>query len=137
MSKEEKKVKVISYEVAKKDVQRWLDFKRVDEKKQDESESQIESMVSAVMNGHLSIDNECVITQVLKHPSENGPKELKYKPRIKVSDVDRYSKKLDMAKYSDILVANICASTETASGIIKDMDKEDFRYAQDICLFFV
>ena len=58
----------VSREVAEKDVQRWLEAKRVRQSKKTLLADNIEVLVEEVMEGFISIDDDCNLTQKLRFP---------------------------------------------------------------------
>lgn len=126
----------VSREVAEKDVQRWLDHKRVKELKREKNKDAIESMIECVMDGTLVIDDECVITHNLLFPLGNDEniKELKYSPRLTVGRIGEYTKN---AKTNDERVRGyISALSGMSNGLISNMETEDYSVVGNVVIFF-
>lgn len=129
---------VVAKEVAEKDVNKWLDYKKVDPGKREEFSDNIDNLVNAISAGHLVYKNNELV-QTLKFPvgKDDAVKVLKYKARIKMSEIEARSQNIKGSSHHGILRAYICALTETHSDIIKELDTEDNRIAQSIATFFL
>jgi hypothetical protein len=126
----------VSREVAEKDVERWLDFKRVKGLKREKNKEAIESMIECVMDGTLVVDEECVITHNLLFPLGNDEsiRELKYAPRLTVGRISEYTKN---SKTNDERVCGyISALSGQANGIISKMETEDYSVVGNVVIFF-
>lgn len=136
-----KMAELVSREVAEKDVSRWLDTRRVSEKKRGEYSANIEDLIEAVSEGRLIVDDSGYLTQKLEFPmGESGSiKELKYHPRITVGDV-RQAMNAMSAKSSDAdarVISHIAASTKVATNVIQRMDTSDYSLSQAVAIFFL
>lgn len=129
----------ISKEIAIADVNRWLDHKRVRQTKREEYKQHIESLVSAVQDGLLTVEEDCIITQHLLFPiGENGSiEDLKFKPRLSQEQLNPYVSKLSSGSADERLRAYICALTGQAVGIVSKLDSEDNTISQSIAVFFL
>lgn len=126
----------VSREVAEKDVERWLDFKRVKELKREKNKEAIESIIECIMDGTLVIDDECVITHNLLFPLGNDEniKELKYAPRLTVGRISEYTKN---AKTNDERVRGyISALSGVSNGLLSNMETEDYSVVGNVVIFF-
>jgi len=130
----------VSKEVANKEVEKWLDYKKVDEVKRTDSVDSIEALAKAIESGNLSFDSkEHVFKQKLKWPIGEGEaiKELIYKARLTMNDVHLRTKNVKSGDAHGLITAYICALTEQNSGVIGCLDTEDNRIAQSIATFFL
>lgn len=129
----------VSKEIAIADVARWLDHKRVRQTKREEYKQHIESLVLAVQDGLLTVEENCTITQHLLWPiGENeNIKELSFKPRLSQEQLNPYISKLSSGSADERLRAYICALTGQAVGIIGKLDTEDNTISQSIAVFFL
>ncbi len=128
----------IAKEVAQKEVNSWLEFKKVDQTKIDDSEEVIEALVNGFINGYLTLSKETmVINHKLKFPVLKTT-ELNYKPRVKMSEIDAKTQNQKSGGGTNkILRPYICAVTETNSAVIAELDTEDNRIATGIATFFL
>ena len=62
---------------------------------------------------------------------------LKFKPRLKMGEIQSKSQNLKAGDTFALITAYICALTKINSGIIKEMDSEDYKIAQSVVIFFL
>lgn len=132
--------KKITEELAIKEVEKWLDYKRVSDKKREESESQIETMVSAIMEGDLVVsESGNKLTHNLRFPIGNNEeiKTLSYKARLSVKDRNRSLKGIKPTDTPEYILGHISALSDQNKALISEMDTEDHNIAQSIALFFM
>lgn len=140
MAKEKaEKATKIPFDIAEQEVLSWLDYKKIDELQRENQEDQIKSLISFVQNGYLELNEDKSFTHKLKFPVGEGEStsELKYKARLTEREI---SQKLHGVKSDDgdgRLLAHVQALTGQAKGIIAALDKEDFKIARAIAVFFV
>lgn len=132
----------VSKEVALKEVEKWLDYKRVDEKKRADSKDNIEALADAIAFGYLVLDKDFNLVHSLKFPllNEDGSvaaKEFKYKPRLKAGDVQNRTQNIKATDTFALIGAYVSALTDLNSGMVKQLDTEDYRIAQAIAIFFL
>jgi hypothetical protein len=145
MFKEEKggkeksaKKSLVSDEQAREEIESWLDYKKIDEAQREDGEDSIKNLVSYMKSGYLILNEDKTFTHKLKFPLEKADiSELIYKARITEREI---SQKLHGIKADDgdgRLAAHVAALTGQVMGIVKALDKEDFKIARTIALFFV
>jgi len=129
----------VTKEVALKEVKKWLDYKKYNNKKREENEDAIEHLAECIVEGTLVLKPDFVFEHTLIFPVGEGDmiSKLSYKPRLKMSEIEAKSAKIKASNTQALVRSYICALTETASGIIKDLDTEDNRVAQSIATFFL
>ena len=136
--KKQEKNSVVSEEIARKEIEVWLDYKKIDDQQREDQEGTIKSLISFLKAGHLVLNPDKSFTHILKFELENaGIKELTYKARLPEKEIRA---KLHGVKSDDgdgRLSAHICALTGQVMGIINALDKEDFKVARYIAIFFV
>lgn len=131
--------KLITEEIAEKTVNKWLDHKRVKETKREGLEAQIGSMVEAVMCGDLVLDEKtCVFTVNLAFGvGENEAiTSLKISPRMPVKKVKGYLKGVKAGDGDGRVAAYVGAMTNQVSGVIGEIDTEDYGLLSAIAVFF-
>lgn len=130
----------VSREIAAADVKRWLDAKKVTERKRESFKDQLEAMEDYVMEGILTIDENEIIRHELIHPLESDGEttltNLTYKNRLKVSEITAHTKSVKGSDTDGRIMAYVSALTGTATGIIKGLDSDDYSVAQNIVVFF-
>lgn len=132
--------KVINEAVARKDVERWLDFKKVGASKREDNSAAIDGIVAAVMDGDMIISQEGhEITHVLRFPigNNNAIKELNYKARLSIKERNKKLKGTKATDTADYLVALIAALASENKAVIEELDTEDHNIAQNVALFFI
>lgn len=132
----------ISEEVAIKEVNKWLDYKKVDDLKREENKDNIKELVHAICMGYLSLDKDFNFVQKLKFPIEADDKsivasEFKYKPRLRMAEIDSKTANIKATNPFALIGAYISALTDTNSGIIKQMESSDYSVARGIAIFFL
>ena len=129
----------VTKEQAQSEVEAWLDYKKIGSKKRESQEAQIETLVDAVAEGDLVLNEDKSFTQKLKFEVGEEIKilELKYRPRLDMSTIHS---KLDGVKSSDgdgRVLAYVAALTGQVKSVIKKLDSEDYSVAQSIAIFFL
>jgi hypothetical protein len=131
----------VQFDLAKAEVEGWLDKKRIPSKKRESLSGMNENLIDAVVEGDLSIDEETgVMTHTLVVPiGENeGCKELKYKLRITAKDVEPHKRLIKGSDFGDELTRIILALTGAPINIIRQLDMgTDRSIAEAIAVFFV
>jgi hypothetical protein len=138
----DKNKKRLSEEAALKEFERWLDFKKVKTKKRDGNKDQQESIIEAIVDGDIRIDEKCnIIYKLLQPITDDGGEvflaELTFKPRLKVHE---FNSKMKGVKANDVdgrLVAYVSALTGQNSGVIRKLDVDDYSICQNIIMYFL
>jgi len=135
-------MELVSQEVSRKEIEKWLSNRRVSERKQKDFEDTIEELTSYVSSGILEYDEDSkCLKQNLEFPlGENGGiKQLTYSPRLTVAEVRSAMSSLN-AKSSDAearIVAHIAAATKQPAHMVLKLDTVDYSVASNIALFFL
>jgi|GEM_PF-1080363 hypothetical protein len=137
--KEGKKfTEVMSHDLAASEVERWLDYKQIDDLQREDQEGSIKYLISYIKSGHLILNEDYSFTHRLKFPLDSaGLTILNYKSRVMEKEL---SSKLMGVRADDTdgrIVAHISALTGQVIGIIKSLDKEDIKIARSIAVFFM
>lgn len=133
----------IPLKTAQAEVDKWLDFKKVKTQKRENNKEQIELIVDAVCDGTLVLDEKTLVfTHKLLFPLGNSDnegtiKELTYKPRLMVRDINAKMKGVKANDPDGRIVSYVSALTDQPSGIIASLDTEDNSLAQQIVSFFL
>jgi hypothetical protein len=133
---------VVSYEQARDEVNGWLDYKKVKEKKREAYKDAIDTLVDGVKDGTLSIAEDMKITHALAFPVEDSTgkivfDKLEYKARLSVGEIGERTKGVKAADTDGRIMAHVSALTGKAIGLLNKMDTEDNSIAQSIAVFFV
>lgn len=129
--------KAVDIDTATADITRWLDFKKVSEKKRETKADAIDSLIDSVCEGNLTVGEDCVLKQKLIYPFDGELKvlELTFKNRLRVDEVKVKSNASEDA--FAFITPYVSALTGLPIGVIKKMDMEDFKIAQSIANFFM
>ncbi len=132
-------VKKVAREVAEKEIEKWLDFKRVRESKRESAEDQIEVMVQAIMDGFMTLNEETGVLSiqlVFSTGTDEKIKVLEIQPRANVGKLKRAIKGIKTADADGRVQAYIACITEQPMGVVLQLDTEDYALFQAIALFF-
>jgi hypothetical protein len=139
MAKQEPKVKQINREIAIDEVEKWLTYKKVSDKKRTARADNIESLIDAVEEGYLILNDDMSFTQLLKFPTEGEKSisDLTFQPRLKVGSIHNHLQGIKSSDGDGRMCAYVCALTRMHSGFIKSLDTEDYSIAESIAIFFL
>lgn len=127
----------VSKEVATEEVNKWLDYKKVKEKKRVAYKDAIESLADAISEGALVLNEDFSLTQTLDFPvgADKQFKSLDYKPRIDVSTIQKYMN--GVTGGDGRILATIAALSGQAKEVVAKMDTEDYSVASSVAIFFL
>lgn len=139
MTKRENK---FSYDQAQAEIAEWLEFKHISERKRNDNADFEEVLIDKMCQGLLKKNEDNSLTYSLQEPVKTEDGEiildtLTFKPRIRVSDLN---KRLKGVKPSDIegrQLAYIAAITGESSGKISSIYTEDFETCAAIVNYFL
>lgn len=126
---------VINRELAEKEVNKWLDAKKVRSTVRRENKLNIEAIIDGFEDGLLILSEETnCIKQILIHPT-TAIKELIIQPRLKVSE--RISKLKGAGDDADSrVVALLAALSGNLTEVLKGLDADDLAVSRNITAFF-
>lgn len=129
----------ITKETAIKEVDSWLDYKKVNEKKRETYRDHIETLVDAVCDGSVIIREDSVIVHELKFPIEGELpiNKLEYKPRVKVQTVHLHMQGVKQNDADGRVCAYVAAISSKPKEVIKALDTEDYSISQAVAIFFM
>jgi type I restriction-modification system DNA methylase subunit len=132
---------VLSKEQAEKEVNQWLDFKKVSDRKRSTKENiaNILKLVNAFEDGILSLDPTThVITQELLFPVGKDGKidKLNFVPRIPMQKITDELKGVQTDDIGKFMLAYIAAVTGETKNVLVHLDTEDYSIASSISAFF-
>jgi len=130
---------LVDKETATKEIESWLDYKKVSPKKRETAKENIENLIDAVQEGTLVVNADKTITHKLKFPLEGEASinELCYKPRISSGLVQMHMQGVKSSDLFGTYHAYGAALTTKPKEVIKKLDSEDFSIVQNISLFFL
>jgi hypothetical protein len=133
----------ISKEIATSEVNSWLDYKKISEKKRESFRENIDSLISAIEDGVISLSGETKeFTQTLHFPLKDDAGNdtitaLKYKARIKVDAVQSQLKNAKSSDAHEMIATYMSVLTGQPKAIIKSLDTEDYSLGNNIAIFFL
>jgi len=130
----------ISRDIAEKEVNGWLDNKKISASKREAKKDNIEVLVCGIMDGELVMNKDFTITQSLRFPlseSAEGIKQLIYKSRLSVAQTQACLKGVKMTEAYSLISSFVAVLTGQHNEAIVCMDSEDFSTAQAIASFFL
>lgn len=126
----------ISEEQAVKEVDSWLDFRKVSDSKRVINRNSIYHLVMGIMEGNLILTEEFNFEQTLKFPI-GDVKKLVYKPRLEMGSVAETLKGVLATDSIGNTLAYGAALTGTAMSIMKKLNSEDYPLVDHISFFFM
>ena len=131
---------VVKREIAEKEVNEWLAYKKVPDAYIKGSQMYISGIIIAIEEGTFTINETTKeITHKLKFPIGSGDlqiSELKYKPRLTVAAIQANVSGLGVTDLTGRTLGIIAALTGLPRTEIAAMDSEDLRPASDVAAFF-
>jgi hypothetical protein len=130
----------VSLEIAKQEIESWLEYKKISEKKREANRDTIENLVDAISEGYLVLESETKeLVHTLKFPTEGDQpiKELKYAPRLNGNKLNPYMVGVKTSDTDERVRGYIAALTSTSRGLVRALDSEDLSIAQSIAIFFI
>lgn len=129
--------KVMNEELAKTEVQKWLEHKRVKPRKIESNEASIEELENGFADGSLVLNPEThEIDLHLLFPIGDNVNKLTFKPRINVGQVHQRLREVKTGDVDGRIKAYISTLTNQPTNIIGSMDTEDYNLASSIAIFF-
>lgn len=136
----------ISYEQAESEIYAWLDHKRIRETKREKRADDIKELIEAAEEGLITVDQDnFIMTQQLTVPitgTRDGEEEvvlseLKFKPRLRDSEVDRFLKGVKPTDAFGMVRAYTCALTKNEMVMVGKLDTQDSSLTKVITGFFL
>ncbi len=129
----------VATEQAQKEIESWLEYKKIGDKKLEAYKDNIETLVDSICEGNLVLNEDKSLTYKLKFPPEGEKSitELKFSARLKVADLHKSLKGVSANDADERLLSYGAALTGLPKGIFRALDMEDYSIVQAIVVFFV
>ena len=130
----------VTREIAQKEVDGWLDYKKIRPSQREAHKEIIETLVEEVSEVTLEIDStKFTITHNLLVPiGENDSlKKVEYRARLNDNLLEPFMKGVKPSDFISVGLAYIAALTNVNKGILSRMDSADMRIAKGIMVFFM
>jgi hypothetical protein len=125
---------VVEQEAAEKEVERYLDKRKVFPKQRERLTPAFDAVVEAMMFGYLTIDEEGVITQKLIEPIGDLT-EIQYKFRVDPATINKAISALKVENLTNRLMVYIKSHSGLLEAIINKLENKD-RNIADACAYF-
>lgn len=128
----------VTQDVAESAIEKWLDHKKIKAKKRESQKDAIETLVDAVMEGDLILDDETFqLKQTLSHPC-GSIHELVFEPRLAMGKVRSKLKGIKITEdTTGYLMGYVATLTNQPYAVIEKLDSEDYKIGQAIAGFFI
>ncbi len=130
----------VTAEQAEREINGWLDRKKIFNSTRDDHEASIRVLVDAIMFGCLILNEDDTFTHNLLFPIEGESAStdvLTYKSRINFRMLEPYLKGVANNDGSGRVFAHLACLTGVAKGILKNLDPADRRISDAIVVFFI
>ena len=132
----------INTETAQSELNKWLDFKNVKEKKRIEYATFGDNIVEAIESGDIILNEKNELEYKLNSPitAESGAvvlEKLIFKPRLRVAELNAKLKGVQSGDADARVLAYIGAATDQNTGLIAKMYTDDYLVCQSIIMYFL
>lgn len=129
----------VNFETAMSDVTRWLEHKRVKQRKIDANAEINEALAYAIMDGQLILRDDFHWELTLTWPIGQSVDKLIFKPRMSVFDTKQVNKGVKSDDTMGKIVAYVSALTNQPKGIIEkiEMGSDDHEIMTSIAVYFL
>lgn len=133
---------MINEETAKQEIERWLDMKRVKKSTRETHKHSIKSMIEAVSDGTLVVNEDGTLVQTLDFPltSENGNVDLDkltFQLRLQHGVVKAANKGTNPSDVDERLMSYVFALTGVPKSKLNKLESTDMSFAMMIAGFFM
>ncbi len=132
------KNQAVDKETATKEIESWLDKKKVYEVTRESQKDSIDILIEGIMNGDLSLDektNEFI--HKLLVPDSAGITEMKYRARLNDAMLRPYLNGVKSGDADGRLLAYTAALTQQPKNILSALDTADKKIMMSIAIFFL
>jgi hypothetical protein len=132
----------INTETATAELNKWLDFKNVKEKKRIEYATFGENIIETIESGNIILNEKNEIEYTLNSPilAESGAPVLSvltFKPRLRVAELNAKLKGVNATDADARVMAYIAAATDQNTGLLSKMYTDDYSVCQSIIMYFL
>lgn len=129
----------ITREQATREVDSWLEAKKIGPAKREQKKVFIENLIGFVMDGTLVLKEDKTFVHNLKFAigDNESIKTFEYKPRINMQQVRAQLQGVKSDDGEARMAAYIAVLTSQNSGLMKALDTEDNSVAESIAVFFI
>lgn len=130
---------LVDEQTASKELERWLDAKRVPSRKREQNDQVLETLKAAIQDGRLIVTDTGQISVKLLFPIGNNDdiKKLNFTNRIKAKQVRKMKVNDDAFDTMGQVLALVAAATNNSMKLLGELDNEDYSLIQSIAVFFM
>lgn len=136
-------MEVVDREQAAKEVEAFLDYRKVTEngRKLPDVAAVTEGLIRAISEGHLSLAEDFVFIQKLQTPlgaieKGEGTKELKFSPRFTIGAYHKMLQRVDKGDQLGVTIAKLAVLSGQPKELIEKLANDDYEVASLIAVFF-
>jgi hypothetical protein len=133
-------MKKVNLESAQADFTKWLDSKRISERKREANKDAEAVLIEAFEAGELVLNDDGTLSLLLIWGTNDGEgvKELNFKNRLTVGERQIATKGIKADDGEGRLIGYIAALTDQPVGVIKKIESgEDYERASSIAIYFL
>jgi len=130
----------VSNDQAVKDIERWLDAKKIKDRKREQNADSEAVLVDAIMDGDLIVNDDNSLTLKLIWPTAEGQgvSTLTFKSRLTVGERQEATKGIKPTDAEGRLIGYVAVLTDQPVGVIKKLESgEDYERASSIAVYFL
>lgn len=129
----------VDAETAKAEIEKWLKVKAIPKSKREANHSAIETLISALSEGQIILNEDFTLTQNLLFPigKDSHITTLTHIARLPIFEINEYLKGIPANDADARLMAYVCASTKQPKGVIAKLDTTDYSIATSVAVFFM
>ena len=125
----------VNRDVAVQEINKWLDVRKVPEKRREELSGTVDVLVDAVVSGSLIVDKATGGLELTVESIDD--KKLKFKPRIRAKELRVRVSKLSSAEDAmGMQIAYASALTDVTMAVLENLDMDEFKIVGAIVVFF-
>lgn len=132
----------VSKEVAEKEFNSWMEYKKIPAKKRESNKEYGEKIIEAICDGRLVLNEDFTFTQKLFFAVEDESgsavvSTLNFKPRVKTETIHVQMNGVKPGDADRRVLAYIAALTGVPKALIAKLDTEDYDVCQSFAVFFL
>lgn len=131
----------ISKDISTVEIEKWLNFLKVREKKRTAYKDAIETLTDAVSEGVLVVNEDCTLKLKLDYPIgvDSTIKELTFKDRLEINTLQPHMLGVKSGDGDGRILATIAGLTGQPKSVLGKirLGSEDYNIASSIAIFFM
>lgn len=133
---------LVTPEIAQRDLGKWLDNKKIPQKKREQHQDALDTIIDGLVSGSLIIGEDCTIEHKLSFPLQDDhgnvvKASLTYKPRITIKALSLRLKNVAPSNVDGRLLAYAACITGNSPELLGNLDTVDQGLVYAIVSFFL